>query len=123
MSTRRIKQQVLALLAEPDLDLIQAELEKLAAKDVINALFSAICRSEERVRWHGVSAMGRVVARLADQDMEEARIIMRRLLWSLNDESGGIGWGSGIDGRDHALPSRTCQRVCSYADLLHAGGW
>jgi hypothetical protein len=26
--------------------------------------------------------------------MEEARIIMRRLLWSLNEESGGIGWGA-----------------------------
>jgi hypothetical protein len=34
------------------------------------------------------------VARLADEDMEEARVVMRRLLWSLNDESGGIGWGA-----------------------------
>eukprot|EP00362_Geleiidae_sp_MMETSP1317_P000447 CAMPEP_0201284794 /NCGR_PEP_ID=MMETSP1317-20130820/84991_1 /ASSEMBLY_ACC=CAM_ASM_000770 /TAXON_ID=187299 /ORGANISM="Undescribed Undescribed, Strain Undescribed" /LENGTH=71 /DNA_ID=CAMNT_0047606373 /DNA_START=1077 /DNA_END=1289 /DNA_ORIENTATION=- len=25
--------------------------------------------------------------------MEEARIVMRRMLWSMNDESGGIGWG------------------------------
>jgi hypothetical protein len=25
--------------------------------------------------------------------MEHARIIMRRLMWTLNDESGGIGWG------------------------------
>ena len=26
--------------------------------------------------------------------MESARVVMRRLMWSLNDESGGIGWGS-----------------------------
>jgi hypothetical protein len=26
--------------------------------------------------------------------MEAARVIMRRLMWNLNDESGGIGWGS-----------------------------
>ena len=26
--------------------------------------------------------------------MEAARIVMRRFLWSLNDESGGIGWGA-----------------------------
>ncbi len=26
--------------------------------------------------------------------MESARVIMRRLMWSLNDESGGIGWGA-----------------------------
>lgn len=38
--------------------------------------------------------MGAVVARLADQDTESARVVMRRLTWNLNDESGGIGWGS-----------------------------
>ncbi|MBW2266921.1 MAG: HEAT repeat domain-containing protein [Deltaproteobacteria bacterium] len=38
--------------------------------------------------------MGAVVANLAEQDMESARVIMRRLMWSLNDESGGIGWGA-----------------------------
>jgi len=26
--------------------------------------------------------------------MEAARIVMRRYIWSLNDESGGIGWGA-----------------------------
>jgi hypothetical protein len=38
--------------------------------------------------------MGDAVLRLAATDMEEARIVMRRFLWSLNDESGGIGWGA-----------------------------
>jgi hypothetical protein len=26
--------------------------------------------------------------------MEAARVVMRRFMWSLNDESGGIGWGA-----------------------------
>jgi hypothetical protein len=94
MSTRKIKKQVLALLAEPDLDLIHKELGQLPAKSVVNAFFSGICRSEELVRWHAISAMGTLVARLANKDMEEGRIIIRRMLWSLNDESGGIGWGA-----------------------------
>jgi hypothetical protein len=38
--------------------------------------------------------MGRVVSRQAEEDMADARVIMRRLMWNLNDESGGIGWGS-----------------------------
>ena len=38
--------------------------------------------------------MGQVVSNLADTDMESARVVMRRLIWNLNDESGGIGWGS-----------------------------
>ena len=94
MSSRTVKKKILALLAGPDLSNILAELKTMRAKDVINSLFSAISRSEENIRWHAVSCMGATVARLADKDMEEARIVMRRLLWSLNDESGGIGWGA-----------------------------
>ncbi|MDA8165409.1 MAG: HEAT repeat domain-containing protein, partial [Desulfobacteraceae bacterium] len=47
----------------------------------------------ERVKWNAVAAMGPTVAALADEDMEAARVVMRRFMWSLNDESGGIGWG------------------------------
>lgn len=46
------------------------------------------------LRWHAVTLFGEVMSRLADKDMEAARIVMRRFLWSLNDESGGIGWGA-----------------------------
>jgi hypothetical protein len=38
--------------------------------------------------------MGSAVSTLAETDMESARNIIRRLMWNLNDESGGIGWGS-----------------------------
>ncbi|MCI5221396.1 MAG: HEAT repeat domain-containing protein [Candidatus Electrothrix sp. AR4] len=93
MGTRAIKQNVLELLNRDNLSDIQDKLDKLQEKEVVNALFSAICRAEERIRWHAVSAMGVAVARLADKDIEEGRIIFRRMLWSLNDESGGIGWG------------------------------
>ncbi|MDO8946131.1 MAG: HEAT repeat domain-containing protein [Desulfocapsaceae bacterium] len=94
MSSRRIKQEVLALLALTDLDRISTEMRQYAEKDLVNPLFSALSRPEELVRWHAVSIFGQVVPHLADQDMEAARIVMRRFLWSLNDESGGIGWGA-----------------------------
>lgn len=64
------------------------------ARFLVNPLFSAICYPLEIVRWHAVSAFGAVVSKLADENIEEARVVMRRLLWSLNDESGGIGWGA-----------------------------
>ncbi len=94
MSSRKIKQEVLTLLASADLDRISREVQKYAEKDLVAPLFSALSRPEETVRWHAISVFGQVVPRLADQDMEAARIVMRRLLWSLNDESGGIGWGA-----------------------------
>lgn len=94
MSSRRIKQEVLALLARTDLDFLCREMRRFEDKDLVGPLFAALSRPEELLRWHAVTVFGQVVPRLADQDMEAARIVMRRFLWSLNDESGGIGWGA-----------------------------
>ncbi|MCF6291662.1 MAG: HEAT repeat domain-containing protein [Desulfobacterales bacterium] len=94
MRIMRHKQRIFRLLRGDDLGLLLAELELLAPEQVLNPLFSGICRAEEHIRWQAIIAMGATVARLADADMEAARVVMRRLMWSLNDESGGIGWGA-----------------------------
>ena len=41
---------------------------------------------------HGDSH-GQCLSDLAASDLESARVVMRRFIWNLNDESGGIGWG------------------------------
>lgn len=61
---------------------------------IVNPLFSFIQSGDPGLKWAAVRCFGALVAKLADEDSESARIIMRRLMWSLNDESGGIGWGS-----------------------------
>ena len=94
MSSRAIKKQVLDLLAGGDLVASRRALAGLPAGDVVHSLFSAICRENPVVRWHAVTCLGDAVARIAADDLEAARIILRRFLWSLNDESGGIGWGA-----------------------------
>jgi hypothetical protein len=66
----------------------------LPARKVVNPLISFFCSQDTLLRWRSVSALGAVVARLADENRESARVVMRRLMWSLNDESGGIGWGA-----------------------------
>jgi hypothetical protein len=66
----------------------------MPALQVINPLFSFLHHGNEKAKWAAVTAMGAVVSQLADQDAEGARVVLRRLMWSLNDESGGIGWGS-----------------------------
>lgn len=91
---RKIKKEVLTLLAGGDLARSRQELAKYNEHGLVNPLFSALYRPEEMLRWHTVTVFGEVLARLADKDMEAARIIMRRYIWSLNDESGGIGWGA-----------------------------
>lgn len=108
MSSRRIKQEVLALLQGPDLAVVLESMRRYPAKDAVNVLFSAICREEPHLRWFAVSCLGAAVARLAETEMEEARVVMRRLLWSLNDESGGIGWGA---------PESMAEIMCRHAGL------
>ena len=91
---RVIKKQVLKLLKSQDFDMALEEICSLPATSVINPLFSFLYNKDEEIKWAAVAAMGVVVSKLAKEDMEAARIIMRRLMWNLNDESGGIGWGS-----------------------------
>ena len=108
LSSRKSKHEVLALLQGRDLAVVLEALQRYPAKETINTLFSAICREDARLRWLAVSGMGATVARLADEAMEEARIVMRRFLWSLNDESGGIGWG---------VPESMAETMCRHAGL------
>jgi len=93
-SRRKIKNHVLTLLEQNNLDELILFFETNPGHLVLNALFSALCSPIESVRWRSVSSFGRIVPLLAERDMEHARVVMRRFLWSLNDESGGIGWGA-----------------------------
>lgn len=43
--------------------------------------------------WRAVILLGRVVADIADADMDQARTIMRRCMWHMNEDSGNLGWG------------------------------
>ncbi|MDL1963099.1 MAG: HEAT repeat domain-containing protein [Deltaproteobacteria bacterium] len=94
MWLRQLKKETLELLSHKDFEKSLEKIRQLPARQVVNPLFSFFYNSDELVRWRAVAAMGTVVSKLADHDMESARVIMRRLIWNLNDESGGIGWGS-----------------------------
>ena len=94
MSVRKLKKQILELLRSDDLEKSIDRICQLPPRQAVNPLFSFFYNIDELIRLRAITAMGAVVSRLADQDMESSRVIMRRLMWNLNDESGGIGWGS-----------------------------
>jgi hypothetical protein len=91
---RRYKRKVGQILQSGDDDSIIRVLLDLPGRKVVNSLLSFLLSTDQVIKWSAVNAIGVVVARIADTDMEPARVIMRRLMWNLNDESGGIGWGS-----------------------------
>ncbi|MCU0539740.1 MAG: hypothetical protein MUF46_07615 [Desulfobacterales bacterium] len=92
-SSRELKQRVIGVLRSDDLDAALSEIMHLPARRVVNPLFSLFCDRDPLLRWRAVTAMGAVAAALAAREPESARVIMRRLMWNLNEESGGIGWG------------------------------
>jgi len=94
MGNRQLKKKILELLDSDDLEKSLDEICQLPARKAVNPLFSFFYSTNELIKWRAITAMGAVVSGLADQDMESARVVMHRLTWNLNDESGGIGWGS-----------------------------
>lgn len=92
--SRALKKKVHGLLKSVDLDEAIQELRKLPPQKVINPLFSFLQDTDQDIKFAAVRAMGAIVSGMADVNMESARVIIRRLMWNLNDESGGIGWGS-----------------------------
>lgn len=91
---RTLKREIFALLRHPNFKESIKEIQRFPKKQSVNPLISFFCSNEEIIRWRAIAAIGLVVASLADEHIESARVVMRRLMWSLNDESGGIGWGA-----------------------------
>ncbi len=91
--SKAVKSDVLKQLERDDVEAAKKTVSIYPARRVINALISLYCHQDALIRWRAIEFTGHVVAGHAAEDMESARVIMRRLLWMLNDESGGIGWG------------------------------
>ncbi len=87
------KNDIIDLLKTHTLEDAIKIIKRYNPRKVINPLISFLCHGDPDIRWKAIRCGGVVVSELASEDMESARIIMRRLMWHLNDESGGIGWG------------------------------
>ena len=93
-SLRKIKKKLFEQFKASDYHSALDEIPNLQPLQIINPLFSLILSTDPRVKWNAVLSMGAVTRKIAEEDRESARNILRRLMWNLNDESGGIGWGS-----------------------------
>ena len=94
MKHKTIKQTLRKLLKDPDQREVYRRILEMPLQKVVSPLFSFLYAGDDIMKWHAVTLLGRVVAEIAGTSLEDARVVMRRLMWNLNDESGGIGWGS-----------------------------
>lgn len=123
---KTFKESVRVLLLDPAWQGRLEELTRLPLKKALGPLFSFFCDGDPLVKWRAVTAFGEVVNVLADQNMEAARIVMRRLMWSLNEESGAIGWGAPeamgeVMARNAALAGEYHRILISYAQEPESG--
>lgn len=65
--------------------------DEAAALEAVNPLLALLSRPQ--LVWQAAFGLGLAVAFMANKTMESARIFMRRLMWSMNEESGNLGWG------------------------------
>jgi hypothetical protein len=88
------KDQILEFLNRDNFEKNLIDIHQFPQLKVVNALFSLLVTTNEDLKNRVVKVFGEVVSKIAETNLESARIVMRRLMLSLNDESGGIGWGS-----------------------------
>ncbi len=91
---RKIKKKVGEILHLTHQDTAMEMLEQIPDNKLTGHLFACFYNKDELIKFRSITAMGRLAVRIEQENIERARIILRRIMWNLNDESGGIGWGS-----------------------------
>ncbi len=92
MTQLEMKKYILHCLEENDLDDVVSFVQK--ERKTLSLLIRMAYDKDTLVGWRAIKAVGRVAKALAGTDHEFLRIAVRKLLWSLSDESGGIGWAA-----------------------------
>jgi len=83
-----------ALLQTDPEEVVRQQLARTPPQAATRALLAFLSSADDALRSRSARALGLLVAQRAVSDLDGAREIVRRLVWSLNDESGGIGWGA-----------------------------
>lgn len=87
------KKDFISLLEKMDFETI--EKASLQNQNIFGWLISLSYDKEKEISWKAIDAMGQVAkAYVKAQNIEPLRNTIRKLLWSMTDESGGIGWRS-----------------------------
>lgn len=94
MSYKKLKKEIKDILQEQKPDEFFDKLKDYNPDRVINPLIGLLYDSDDLIRFRAVEAIGFISSQRKDTDVEKLRVLMRRFIWNLNEESGGIGWGS-----------------------------
>jgi hypothetical protein len=84
------RERARGLLAERDIAALIQWSRK--GRGLLRTLFSLTFDDNELIRWRSIETIGLVSAPIYEFEPNKIRDYVRRLLWLMNDESGGLGW-------------------------------
>jgi hypothetical protein len=87
-----LKKKLHQALESNDLETVVALVKE--NRKVLSLLVRAAYDKETLVGWRAIKALGLSAQALVGTDYDFLRETVRKLLWSLSDESGGIGWAA-----------------------------
>jgi hypothetical protein len=92
MNQLEIKRTIQQALERNDLDAVVSLVQQ--HRRALSQLVRTAYDKDTLAGWRAIKAIGRVAKALVKTDDEFLRVTVRKLLWSLSDESGGIGWAA-----------------------------
>jgi hypothetical protein len=90
--TQQLKKKILLALESNDLDAVVSLVQE--NRKVLSNLVRMAYDKETLVGWRAIKTIGLAAKSLVKTDYEFLRETIRKLLWTLSDESGGIGWAA-----------------------------
>ncbi|MFC2129845.1 DVU0298 family protein [Bacteroidota bacterium] len=91
---KKLKSALNDVLKEPEWRSNLQTLIDIHRAKLTNGLFAASYNQSPIIKWHAISGFGLLTNKLWDEEPEKVRIIMRRCIWMLTEESGGIPWSA-----------------------------
>jgi len=75
-------------------DLVQVSTQTKDSRKVLSGLVRLAYDKNTLVGWRAILAVGLLARAMIAPDLDVLRETCRKLIWSLSDESGGIGWSA-----------------------------
>ncbi|SHK94771.1 HEAT-like repeat-containing protein [Desulforamulus aeronauticus DSM 10349] len=88
----KLKQEVELYLTENNYPELAARV--LQNPGMVKYLFRLLYHPYGAARWQAIQGLGQISEEMVKNDPETVRELLRRLLWSMNDESGSASWSA-----------------------------
>ncbi len=91
---RQLKQDIRAYLSiqEFNFESLPSHIKEMPFEKWVSPLFACLLEADP-MPLRASQMLAFAISKIFNEDKEKARIIVRRMIWQMNEESGNIGWG------------------------------